>query len=405
MAQGKNGLTAAFVKTVKHSGKTRSAERRYDSGRTGLALNVKPPNSSKSWIQVLVVHGRRVGMGLGSYPRVSLADARKKALANQDIARSGGDPRRPKKGPPLFRDAAATVIQMQESSWTNPKSKRQWQSSLDSYVFPSLGDVPVDRITPADILDVLTPIWTSKPETARRVRQRISAVMRWAIACGHRIDNPAQDAIRQVLPRRRTPVKHFKSLPYAQVGEAIARVRASAAFPTTKLSFELLVLTAARSGEARGATWGEIDMASALWVIDGSRMKGNAEHRVPLAPRCLEILRQARSIAGPSLIADSDLVFPSARGKLISSMTHSKLMRQLGIDGLPHGFRSSFRDWAAENTDAPHAVQEAALAHKIPSAVERAYARSDLLARRRKLMEQWAAYLARKNPQVDARDF
>ena len=396
MAQGKNGLTAAFVKTVKHSGKTRSAERHYDSGRTGLMLNVRPSNA-RSWVQIIVIRGRRVGMGLGAYPRVSLAQARRKALDNQDIAREGGDPRRPKKGPPLFRDAAAKVIELQEATWTNPKSKGQWQSSLDTYVFPSIGDLPVNEVSSADILDLLTLIWTSKPETARRVRQRISAVMRWSIAAGFRRDNPAQDAIRQVLPRRRTPVKHFKSLAYAQVGEAIRRVRASAAYPTTKLGFEFLILTATRSGEARGAVWSEIDMDSATWTICASRMKGASEHRVPLAPRCLEILRQARSIAGPSMTADSDLVFPSARGKIISTATFPKLLKELGIDGLPHGMRSSFRDWAAENSDAPHAVLELSLAHKVGSRVEAAYARSDLLGRRRKLMNEWAAYLAREN--------
>lgn len=397
MTQGRNGLTAAFVKAVKHSGKTRSAERHYDSGRTGLSLNVKPPNSSKSWVQVLVVRGRRVGMGLGAYPRVSLAQARRRAIDNQNVAREGGDPRRPKKGPPLFREAAATVIELQSSGWSNPKSRGQWQSSLDTYAHPVIGDMPVNEVSSADILDLLTPIWTAKPETARRVRQRISAVMRWAVVCGHRIDNPAQDAIRQVLPARRKPVQHFKSLPYAQVGEAICRVRASAAFPTTKLCFEYLVLTAGRSGEVRGAVWSEIDMDSATWTICASRMKGGREHRVPLAQRSLQILRQARSIAGPSMTENTDLIFPSVRGQAISTGTLPKLMKELEIDGLPHGMRSSFRDWSAENTDAPHAVMEQALAHKVGNRVEQAYARSDLFDRRRGLMDQWASYLGGAN--------
>ena len=397
MAQGRNGLTAAFVKAVKHSGKTESAERHYDSGRTGLMLNVKP-SGTKSWVQIIVIHGKRKGMGLGAYPRVSLAAARKKAIANQDIAREGGDPRRPKKGPPLFRDAAATVIELQAGEWTNPKSRGQWEQSLRTYAFPTIGDMPVDRVSPADVLAVLEPIWTTKRETAQRVRQRISAIMRWSIAAGFRQDNPAQDAIRQVLPRRRKPIQHFKALPYREVGEAIRRVRASAAYPTTKLALEFLILTAARSGEARGAVWSEIDQENALWTIPATRMKGNAEHRVPLAPRSLEILRQARNIAGTAAPEDDALVFPSARGKIISTATLPKLLKQLKIDGLPHGMRSAFRDFSAELSDAPHAVMEAALAHKIPNRVEAAYARSDLLARRRALMCQWAEYLGSKSP-------
>ncbi len=400
MAQKNQALTAAFVKAVKHSGKTNYAERHYDSGRTGLMLNVKA-SGTKSWVQIIHIHGQRKGMGLGAYPRVSLAQARKKAVANQDVAREDGDPRRPKKGPPRFRDAATTVIELQAGEWTNPKSKGQWEHSLRTYAHPTIGDLRVDQITHADVLAVLEPIWTTKRETAQRVRQRISAVMRWAVAKGYRRDNPAQDAVLQVLPRRRAPVKHHRALPYGEVAEAIARVRASAAWTGTKLAFEFLVLTAARSGEARGASWDEIDMDAATWTIPADRMKSNVPHRCPLAARCLELLRQARHIIDPSMTADradSALVFPSARGKIISDATFPKLMREHGIDAVPHGFRSTFRDWAAETTDAPHAVMEAALAHKIPRAVEAAYARSDLLDRRRDLMDEWAAFATGATP-------
>ena len=400
MADKPKALTAAYVKGAQHSGATSYGELHFDGGRTGLALIVQP-GGTKSWTQIIAIHGTRRTMGLGAYPRVPLAEARKRAIRNQNIAREGGDPRRPKRRPPRFRKAAATVIELQAGEWTNPKSRGQWEASLRDYAHPFIGDLRVDRITPGDVLAVLEPIWATKRETAQRVRQRISAVMRWAIAKGYRRDNPAQDAVLQVLPRRRAPVKHHRALHYAEVPSAIARVRATSAWPGTKLAFEFLVLTAARSGEARGATWDEIDFDAATWTIPAERMKAKSEHRVPLAPRCIELVSEARAITRPPLTshhAGCPLVFPSARGRMLSNNTLSKLLKENGIEAVPHGFRSSFRDWAADQTDAPHAVMEAALAHTIPYAVVAAYARSDLLAKRRSLMEDWAEFLAAPNP-------
>ena len=388
-------LNAAFVATVKHSGKTRYAERHGDGGRLGLTLNVQP-SGTKSWVQTIVIRGKRRAMGLGPYPQVSLAAARKKAFENSRVAREGGDPRRPKAHPPRFREAAAQLIDLQASSWTNPKSRVQWKSSLAAYVFPALGDLRVDRIEPADVLAVLTPIWGTKRETAQRVRQRIAAVMRWSIANGHRKSNPAGDAVLQALPRRRPPVRHHRALPYADVPDAVRRIRATRAWDCTKMALEFLVLTAARSGEVRGAVWSEIDLDTATWTVAARRMKAKIEHRVPLPPRCIELLGEARTLA-PLTPAHRDcpLVFPSPRGKMLSDNTLSKLLRENGVAGVPHGFRSSFRDWASEQTNAPHAVMEAALAHTIPRAVEAAYARSDLLAKRRTLLEQWARHVER----------
>ena len=392
-----NQLSTAFVKTLTHSGRTRGAERHGDGGGTGLMINVQP-GGSKSWVQVITIHGKRRAIGLGSYPLVGLAQARRTALENRRAAREGQDPRKPKRRPPRFREAAEELIDLRSGGWTNAKSRAQWESSLESYVYPAIGDLRIDRISSADVLEILTPIWSTKRETAARVRQRVSAVMRWGIANGHRVDDPASNALLQVLPSRRAAVRHYKALPYSEVPGVIARVGRTNAWVGTKLAFEFLVLTAARSGEVRGATWDEVDLEGRTWTIPAARMKARAEHRVPLAPQSLSVLKQAREIAAPPLLRElrgCPYVFPSARGKPLSNSTMSKLIRENGVEAVPHGFRSSFRDWASEQTDTPHAVMEAALAHTIPRAVEAAYARSDLFEKRRALMEQWASYVCK----------
>ena len=249
---------------------------------------------------------------------------------------------------------------------------------------------------------VLIPIWHDKPETARRVRQRIGAVMKWAVAMGYRPDNPAADALGQALGRQRAVVQHMRALPHSAVADAIATVRASQALVTTKDAFELLVLTAARSGEVRLATWDEVDLDAAVWTIPAARMKAKRDHRVPLSGRTLAILHDARRRSD-----GTGLVFRSPRGKPLSDMTLSKLIKELGIAAVPHGFRSSFRDWAAERTNTPREVVEAALAHTVRNPTEAAYARSDLFERRRRLMDDWAAYLtggAREHMVADAGD-
>ena len=228
-----------------------------------------------------------------------------------------------------------------------------------------------------------------KRETARRVRQRISAVMRWAVAQGYREDNPAGDAIGAALPKTGVRTRHQPALPYTEVRGAMERVRALRAYPTTVLAFEFLVLTACRSGEVRGARWEEMDLEGREWRIPPERMKTNRIHRVPLSTGALAVLRKARSV-----VDGSDLVFPSVRGRALSDATISKMVRDLGIGAVPHGFRSSFRDWAAECSEAPREVCELALAHVNSDRVEAAYRRTDLFERRRELMEEWAAFLA-----------
>ena len=375
-------LSAAFCRTVAESG-------RYADGN-GLYLHVDP-SGARRWVQRLVIRGKPRGLGLGSYALVSLAEAREMALANRKLARSGGDPlaaKRRNAGMPTFEEAAAKVLEQKRSAWRNAKHANDWPTSLRLYVFPRIGERPVSEITSADLMQILTPIWHEKPETARRVRQRISSVMKWAVAMQHRPDNPAGDALGQALGRQRAVVRHMPALPHEEVADAVEAVRASRAWIGTKLAFEFLVLTAARSGEVRLATWDEVDLAAADWTVPAERMKANREHRVPLCGRAIEILREAWD-----LNVGIGLVFPSRRGKALSDMTLSKLVKELGIRAVPHGFRSSFRDWAAERTNHPREVVEAALAHVVKNKVEAAYARSDLFERRRELMEAWAAYL------------
>ena len=381
-------LSAVFVRTAPPGF--------YCDGH-GLNLRVDP-SGARRWVQRLVIRGRPRMLGLGGYPLVSLAEARDVAFAHRKQARAGGDPlteKRHAQHVPTIEEAAAAVLEQQRSGWRHARYERDWPRSLRAYAFPRIGAVPVSDVTTADVLAILTPIWHDKPETARRVRQRIGAVMKWAIAMGYRPDNPAGDALGQALGRQRAIVQHMRALPHGEVADALATVRTSRALVTTKDAFELLVLTAARSGEVRLATWDEMDLDAAVWTIPAARMKAKRDHRVPLSGRALEILHDARRRSD-----GSSLVFRSPRGKPLSDMTLSKLIKELGIAAVPHGFRSSFRDWAAEQTNTPREVVEAALAHTAQNPTEAAYARSDLFERRRLLMNDWAAYLDGENGQV-----
>ena len=376
-------LSARFVDSVTCSG-------RYSDGRGGfgLSLLVKPAANgrlSKTWSQRIRINGRVTNLGLGSYPIVSLAKARRKALENRRAVEEGRNPRAGEV--PTFADAAEKVIAIHAASWkTGGRSAEIWRSSLATYAYPMIGDQPVDEITTADIMSIVTPIWTERAETAKRVRQRISVIMRWAIAQGHRIDDPASGAITAALPRQDTRQNRHRSLPHGEVSATVAAVRASQAWPVTKLAFEFLVLTACRSGELRGAISSEVDIESATWTVPGARTKTSDEHRVALSGRALEILEAARSLADRS-----GLIFPSTTGRQLSNNTMRKLLMDLDIPAVPHGFRSSFRSWCAD-TGVPREVAEAALGHVV-AGVEGAYQRSDLLDRRRPVMDQWADYI------------
>ena len=380
-------LNAAFVRTVNRPG--------VYGDQHGLRLRVyksrKRASISKQWIWRGTVSGTRRDFGLGGFPYVTLAEARQTAFEYRKIARGGGDPITLRRRPdvPTFAQAAETVIAIHREGWKDGgKSEMQWRASLRDYAMPKLGRKGVDEITTADVMAVLIPHWHTKTETMRRVRQRIGAVMKWAVAQGHRGDNPAGDAIAAALPKGGSVRQHQRALPFREVGAALARVRTSDAYRPAVLAFEFLVLTACRSGEVRFATWDEIEFASATWTIPAQRMKARREHRVPLSARALEILREARDLAD-----GSDLIFPSQRARAIHGGTISKLVRELGIDAVPHGFRSSFRDWAAECTDVPREVCELALAHVNSDRVEAAYRRTDLFDRRRALMEQWSDFV------------
>ena len=381
-------LTAAFVKAVQSDGKPR----RYGDGN-GLYLLVKPGVwGGKSWVQRIVVHGVRRDLGLGSARIVTLKEAREVALDNLRLVRAGGDPLvLQRRGMPTFEQAADAVIRMHEPTWKEGgRTADQWRASLHQYAVPRIGQKTVHSVTSSDVMSVLIPIWIEKHETARRVRRRISSVMKWAIAQGLREDDPAGESISLALPKVERQRIHQRALPYWQVGAALRKIRNAECSPGIRLALEFIVLCAVRSSEARLATWQEIDFRSATWVIPPERMKNRREHRVPLSDRALMVLDEAR------FIRRDNLLFPSrVRGRAVDSGTPVNLMKDLRINAVPHGFRSSFRDWASEQTDAPHAVMEAALAHGIQNRVEAAYARSDLLDRRRTLMQAWADYVMR----------
>ena len=375
-----HALAAAFV---------RSAPVGRHADGNGLYLYVQR-TGTRSWIQRLVVRGRKRELGLGSVHLVSLAEARERALANRKRARADGDPladRRRLQGTPTFAEAAVTVVEQKRGGWRSPRQAADWLQSLERYVFPRIGSRPVSEVNSADVLAVLTPLWHVKTRTARTLRQRIRSVLEWAIAMEFRADNPC-DRIGPVLGPQREVVRHMRALPHRDVAAAIGTVRASRSTRAVKLAFEFLVLTAARSGEVRLATWDEIDTAGRVWTVPATRMKMNREHRVPLSPQAVEVLDAARSLAD-----GNPLVLPNRWGNPVKGTFLSELLRNLDIAAVPHGFRSSFRDWAAEETDHPREVIEAALAHVVRNRVEAAYARSDLFERRRRLMDEWAAYV------------
>ena len=358
------------------------------------------PTGTRSWVQRLVIRGRRPELGLGAAALVPLAKVRELALANCMLARSGGDPlseKRRAEGVPTLAEAAERVLEQKRGGWRGRWHAQNWWRSMERYAFPRIGGRPVSDVNTADVLEILTPIRHVKAETAGAVRQRIRSVLEWAIAMDLRVDNPC-DRVLPVLGPQNDIVTHRLALPHKDVAAAIETVRASgSAQPAVKLAFEFLVLTAARSGEVRLATWDEIDTAGAVWTISAARMKAKREYRVPLCRRAPEILDAARTLGD-----GNRLVFPMRSGRPMSMSTLPKMLQYHRIPAVAHGFRSSFRDWAAEETDHPREIIEAALAHIVRNPVEAAYARSDLFERRRVLMDDWDAYLAGERPAGDS---
>ncbi len=378
-------LSATRVKALRDPG-------RYSDG-DGLHLFISKAGG-KSWVQRITIDGRRRDIGLGGYPTVSLAQARKRAADNRASIADGKDPVEEKRKPAelTFSRAAHAVHEVNRPRWRNERHALSWMQTLERHAFPKIGSKPIASIGRTDVLTVLTPIWSTRPETARRVRQRMRTVFRWAMANELIEMNPAGEAIDGALPSMPKIKAHLRALPYQDVGSALKTVDASQTSLVAKRCLRFLVLTAARSGEARGATWDEIDLDGAAWTIPASRMKAGLEHRVPLSDQALEVLTLARQLED-----GSGICFPSRlrSGRMLSDMTLMKVLRSTGLAdrATVHGFRTSFKTWTMEQTDTPWAVGEAALAHLLGGSVEQAYARSDLFVRRRMLMQQWADYI------------
>ena len=387
-------LTSVKVRNTKKPG-------RHADGN-GLYL-VVDPSGAKRWVLRIVAGGRRRDLGLGGVGTVGLAEARDEALRLRSLARRGVDlvaeRQRTRRAVPTFAEAARQVHTQHGASFSNAKHNADWISSLEAYAFPVFGNRRLDSIGSADVLRALTPIWTAKSETARRVKQRIRVVLDWAKASGFRSGDNPTDGLTKVLPKRREAPKHHPALAYQAVPEFLTTVRNANARESSRLGFEFLVLTAMRTGEVLNATWDEIDLDARTWTIPASRMqKARREHRVPLASRAVEILKQARELSdgGP-------YVFSGRPKAALSDSAFLMLLRRLGRDDITvHGFRSSFRVWAAERTNTPRAVCEAALAHSLRDQTEAAYNRTDLFERRRKLMEAWSAYATGETADVVA---
>ena len=390
---------ALNARTVQALTPTKHARRVTDGN--GLHLLVKP-NGAKSWVLRTLVKGKRSDIGLGSVAVVSLAEAREEAHRLRKIARAGGDPlderRQDQRPVPTFEEAARAVHAARAAGFRNEKHRKQWLSSL-SNVVTAFGSKRVDAVTSADILTALTPQWLARPETSRRVLQRVRVIFEWCKAQGFCTgDNPTQ-GLTKVLPKHRKAQAHHAALPYAEIPAFIEDLREADASEVVRLALEFTVLCAARTSETLNATWAETDLDAKTWTIPGHRMKAGVEHRVPLAPRCVQILKRAKALAG-----DGSFVFPGRTAeKPLSNMVFLMALRRMERTDLTvHGFRSSFRDWAAERTNVPRAVCEAALAHTLRDKTEAAYHRTDLFERRRDLMTTWARFATAKRGRVVA---
>jgi integrase len=376
-------LTARTIRALKPTGRARRV-----SDGDGLYLLVAP-SGSKSWMLRTVVQGRRCDIGLGGASLVTLAEARERSQRLRKTARDGGDPiadkRASRRTVPTFETAAREVHTAHAKSFKNVKHAKQWLASLAG-AFKAMGSKRVDAVSSGDILALLTPAWLSKPETSRRVLQRLRVVFDWCKARGFLLgDNPTL-GLTKVLPKHRAAKGHHAALPYADVPGFIKQLHEADAAEGVRLALELTILCATRTSETLLAKWAEVDLKTKTWTIPAARMKAAAEHRIPLAGRSIKILTQARATS-----EENGYVFPGrGRSKPLSNMALLMTLRRMSRSDLTvHGFRSSFRDWAAERTNFPRAVCEAALAHTLRDKTEAAYNRTDLFERRRELMAMW----------------
>lgn len=391
--------------TVKECDKKRTARGRISDGTVpGLYLSFTA-TGAKSWTFIWQKGGKFREMGLGSYEAVDLTAARARAFELRKIVKAGGDPLAEtdtaSQMRETFGDVADTFITEMSPAWDNPKHVAQWKTTLSDDYCADLRPKPIDEVTTTDVLAVLKPIWAKVPETASRLRGRMERVLDAAKARGLRTgENPARwrGHLDQLLPPRKKLTRgHHAAMAYADVPAFTKRLRTAKGIAAKAL--ELAILTAARSGEVRLAQWGEFDLEAGVWTVPAERMKARREHRVPLSAPAIALLKAIRKPQGAEeRLPDPDaaeLVFPSAKlERPLSDMTLSAVLRRMKLDTITvHGFRSSFRDWAAEETDHPREVAEAALAHIVGDATERAYRRGDALEKRRRLMEDWAAYV------------
>jgi len=378
-------LTATAVKAAKEPG-------RYGDGE-GLFL-VIGKRGGKSWIVRVQKDGRRRDIGLGSASKVPLKLARERATDVREKIERGIDPvaeRVKAAGIPTFSEAIKTVHAENAPNWKNPKHSAQWINTLETYAVPTLGNRSVADVDAAAVRDCLAPIWLEKPETARRLRQRINTVIDWAVGKGFREVGLALPVIDKALPKQRAKPKHHAALPYSELPEFTRKLRESESMG--RLALEAAILTAARSGEVRFMTWGELDLDEATWTVPAERMKAGREHVVPLAPQAVALFERMKAQRRKY----TDLVFPGQkRGKPLSDMTLTKALRDMGVSYTAHGFRSTFRDWVAEQTNWPSDLAEAALAHVVSDKTVAAYQRGTMLEKRRELMNAWAGYCAGK---------
>jgi len=368
-------------------------------GVTGLYLQVLP-SGARSWVLRVTVAGKRRDMGLGGFPDVTLAQAREKAREARATIEKGIDPIAQRvaarsalaasRGAAVtFEEAARQFITAKSAEWSNAKHGQQWTNTLEAYAFPVVGKLACADIALPHVLKILEPIWTTKTETASRLRGRIESVLDWATVRGFRKgENPARwkGHLDKILPApgKVAKVEHHEAVTLDDLGAFVRDLRQRDGIAARALEF--LILTAARSGEVRGAVWPEIDMAGRVWTIPPERMKAAKEHRVPLSDTAVRLLESLPRFAG------NDLVFPSPRGLVLSDMTLTAVMRRMEREEVPHGFRSTFRDWAAERTNYPREVAEMALAHTIGDKVEAAYRRGDLFEKRARMMGEWAKF-------------
>ncbi len=371
-------------------------------GVAGLYLSVNQ-GRARSWVLRVVIGTKRRDMGLGGFPDVTLEQARDSARQARALIGEGIDPIAQRKqiksglaaqqaSEKTFEQAAHAYIEAHGDTWKNAKHRAQWFSTLRNYAYPVMGNLLVRDIGQANVLAVLEPIWKTKTETASRLRGRIESVLDWATVRGLRTgENPAQWAGRldKLLPApsKVQKVKHHRALSVDAVGAFMADLRKREGGAAKALEFA--ILTAARSGDVRGAAWPEIDLPAAVWIVPAERMKAGKEHRVPLSVQAVTLLKSLPRIKG------NELVFPAPRGGVLSDMTLTAVMRRMAVDAVPHGFRSTFRDWCSERTNYPRDLAEQALAHAIESKVEAAYRRGDALEKRRPMMAAWADHCDR----------